>query len=149
MSSAGSSTPGKFHNQPDLLDPEDIASFRNDPRIPELANLSIKQRQYVWKHCAQPYLSRRRIILHGFVCLLIAATVAFSLQLAFDVEENVFGWIIFLAVAFHNHIWITHSRRRIRSFIQNNTTALEAAEKASWLHLPTKPASKMAAAHHS
>lgn len=136
MPPASANQDGNAHSLPDLLDPADIDSFRNDPRLPELARLSVKQRQYVWKHCAQPCLSRRRIIVHGLVCTGIAAMVGLALQLTLGLGEAVGGLIIGGALAFHNHFWLAHCRRRIRAFIRNNATALAAAENQSWLRLP-------------
>jgi hypothetical protein len=123
---------------PDLLDPQDIDSFRNDPRLPELAALSLKQRQYVWKHCAKPLLSRRRIILAGFANLSILFLIVSGMRLFIDIGNDLTALIIGTGLALHNQCWIACCRRRIRTFIAENGPALQAAEKEPWLRMPPK-----------
>lgn len=124
---------------PDLLDPHDIDSFRNDPRLQELVALSLKQRQYVWKHCAKTLLSRRRIILAGLANLSLFFLLALGIRLFIDIGNNLTALIIGTGVALHNQCWIAYCRRRIRTFIAGNGPALQAAEKETWLRLPPKP----------
>jgi hypothetical protein len=129
---------------PDLLDPQDIDSFRNDPRLPELTALTFKQRQYVWKHCAKPLLSRRRIIWAGFGTLTISLVLCIGMRLFIDTDQYEAAWnyaaglIIGTAFALHNRFWIDYCRRRIRTFIDENGPAIQAAEQETWLCLPTK-----------
>jgi hypothetical protein len=94
MPSAASIRDKSETRPPDLLDPQDIDSFRNDPRLPELAALRLKQRQYVWKHCARPLLSRRRIILAGCANLSLCFLLALEIRLFIDIGNSLTALII-------------------------------------------------------
>ena len=98
-------------------------------RFPELARLSAKQRQFVWRQCVHPFLLRAKVRVPGFAlffCFAMAGSELGHLS-GFGIWGSAIGAGSFVGLGtyLHDMLWASSYRRQIAQFIQDHEKEIE------------------------